>query len=337
MTTFNLKKATKTQSRLRMAIFGPSGSGKTFSSLAIAKGLGGKIAVIDTERGSASKYADRFDFDVIELDTFAPQTYAEAIKYIESQGYDVIVIDSLTHAWSGKGGALEQVDNAAKRSQSNNTYTAWRDVTPRHNEMIDAIVGSKCHVIATMRSKTEYVLDTYTGKDGKTKQQPKKIGLAPIQRDGMEYEFDVVGEMSMENELFISKSRCEALTNGVFAKPNGKVSDMLKAWLTDGAPMVEKPAPSTTDATLAELRPIYAEVAAQVKAIGQTPCKPPATPTPAQVQSCIDDMRRMLVEFENAGKPDPVVEAAKKMGGVVKQSPVFEKEGPSIEDLPSIY
>jgi hypothetical protein len=314
MTTFNLKKATKTQSRLRMAIFGPSGSGKTYSSLAIAKGLGGKVAVIDTERGSASKYADKFDFDVIELDTFAPQTYAEAIKFIESQGYDVIVIDSLTHAWSGKGGALEQVDNAAKRSQSNNTYTAWRDVTPKHNEMIDAIVGCKAHVIATMRSKTEYVLEA----NERGRMQPKKLGLAPVQRDGMEYEFDVVGEMNMENELIISKSRCEALTNGVFAKPNGKVSDMLKVWLTDGAPIVDKPAPTTVDATLAELRPIYAEVAAQVKAIGQTPCKPPANPTPAQVQSCIDDMRKMLVDFENAGKPDPFVAAAQALGGVVQ-------------------
>lgn len=248
MTNFQLKKATKTQSKLRMAIFGPSGSGKTYSSLAIAKGLGGKIAVIDTERGSASKYADKFDFDVIELETFAPQTYAEAIKFIESQGYDLIIIDSLTHAWSGKGGALEQVDNAAKRSGAGNSYTAWRDVTPKHNEMIEAIVGSKCHIIATMRSKTEYVLESYTGKNGQTKQAPKKVGLAPIQRDGMEYEFDVVGEMNMENELIVSKSRCDALTGGVFEKPNGKVSDMLKVWLSDGAPMAEKKAePTTTD------------------------------------------------------------------------------------------
>lgn len=236
MTNFQLKKATKTQSKLRMAIFGPSGSGKTYSSLAIAKGLGGKIAVIDTERGSASKYADKFDFDVIELETFAPQTYAEAIKFIESQGYDIIIVDSLTHAWSGRGGALEQVDNAAKKDQSNNTYTAWRTVTPKHNDMVDAIVGSKCHIIATMRSKTEYVLESYTGKNGQTKQAPKKVGLAPIQRDGMEYEFDVVGEMNMDNELVVSKSRCDALTGGVFEKPNGKVSDILKAWLSDGAP-----------------------------------------------------------------------------------------------------
>jgi len=323
MTNFQLKKATKTQSKLRMAIFGPSGSGKTYSSLAIAKGLGGKIAVIDTERGSASKYADKFNFDVIELETFAPQTYAEAIKFIESQGYDIIIVDSLSHAWSGKDGALEQVDKAAKRSNSNNTYTAWRDVTPNHNAMIDAIVGSKCHVIATMRSKTEYVME----QNERGKMMPRKVGLAPIQRDGMEYEFDVVGEMNIDNELVISKSRCETLTGGVFAKPNGKVSDMLKAWLTDGAPApAPKAEPDQDGATLAELRPIYKEVADQVKAIGQTPCAPPKNPTPAQVQDCIDQMRKALADFDTAGKADPVIEHSKKMGGITRT------EGELLED-----
>lgn len=258
MTNFQLKKATKTQSKLRMAIFGPSGSGKTYSSLAIAKGLGGKIAVIDTERGSASKYADKFDFDVIELDTFGPQTYAEAIKFIEAQGYDIIIVDSLSHAWSGKDGALEQVDKAAKRNGSGNTYTAWRDVTPNHNAMIDAIVGSRCHVIATMRSKTEYVMEA----NERGKMAPRKVGLAPIQRDGMEYEFDVVGEMDIDNVLVISKSRCEALTAGVFTKPNGKVSDMLKAWLSDGAP-----AGVVTDADVNTTSALFTNYTGKLKSI----------------------------------------------------------------------
>lgn len=231
MTLF--KKATKTQSKLRMALYGVSGSGKTYSALSIASGLGGKVAVIDTERGSASKYANRFDFAVLDMQPpFAPANYVQAIKAAESEGYDIIIIDSLTHAWSGTGGALEMVDNAAKRSQSQNTYVAWRDVTPQHNALIDAIIQSKCHIIATMRSKSEYVLEP----DQRGKMMPKKKGMAPIQRDGMEYEFDLVAEMSADNEMIVQKSRCEALTGAVISKPNGQVSDALCKWLTDGEP-----------------------------------------------------------------------------------------------------
>ena len=120
------QKATKTQSKLRLALYGVSGSGKTYSALSIASGLGGRIAVIDTERGSASKYASRFDFDVLDMQPpFSPAAYVNAIKAAEGEGYDILIIDSLTHAWSGTGGALEMVDNAAKRN-AGNTYYAWR-------------------------------------------------------------------------------------------------------------------------------------------------------------------------------------------------------------------
>lgn len=227
------QKATKSQSRLRFALFGPSGSGKTFTALTVASALG-KVAVIDTERGSASKYADLFDFDVLELSTYAPDKYVEAIHEAEQAGYDVIVIDSLSHAWNGVGGVLEMVDKTAKRSQSNNSYTAWRDVTPQHNALVDAITGSSLHVIATMRSKTEYVMEP----NEKGKMQPRKVGLAPVQRDGMEYEFDVCGEMTIDNELLISKSRCFDLSGAVISKPTVEVGNTLKAWLSDGVARV---------------------------------------------------------------------------------------------------
>jgi KaiC/GvpD/RAD55 family RecA-like ATPase len=234
------KKATKTQSKLRMALYGVSGSGKTYSALAIAKGLGGKVALIDTERGSASKYADLYDFDVLDMQPpYSPARYAEAIKAAEKEGYDILIIDSLTHAWSGEGGALQMVDNAAKRSSSGNSYTAWRDVTPEHNRLIDAILQSTCHIIATMRSKAEYVLE----EDSRGKKVPRKKAMAPIQRDGMEYEFDVVAEMDTDNNMIVQKTRCPALSGQVFAKPNGAVSDALKAWLVSGAP----PATATTE------------------------------------------------------------------------------------------
>lgn len=232
-----IKKATKTQARLRMALIGPSGSGKTYSALRIATEYGGKILLVDTERGSASKYAGVFDFDVIEMDTFHPQQYIEAIKM--AQGYDWLIIDSLSHAWMGKDGALELVDKAAKRTQSGNSFGAWREVTPLHNALVDAILQCSCHLIATMRAKTEYSME----KDEKTgRTAVRKVGLAPVQRDGLEYEFDVVADMSIENDLMVTKSRCPELHGAVINKPGKDVADRLKIWLTDGAP-APKPEP----------------------------------------------------------------------------------------------
>jgi hypothetical protein len=226
------KKATKQQSKLRMALMGPSGSGKTYTGLAIAKGLGERVAVIDTERGSASKYSDIFNFDVLELDTFSPQKYIEAIYAAQEGGYHVLLIDSLSHAWMGKDGALEQVDKVSARTQSKNNFTAWREVTPLHNALVDAILQSRLHVIVTMRTKTEYVMEK-DERSGKT--APRKIGLAPVQRDGLEYEFDVVADLDLDNQFIVSKTRCSALRGEVFKEANGNVSSILRAWLEDGA------------------------------------------------------------------------------------------------------
>ena len=235
----SFKKASKAQARLRMAIIGPSGGGKTYTALAIASALGSRIAVLDTERGSASKYADKFAFEVAELETFEPSSYVSAIQAAGAAGYDVLVIDSLSHAWMGKGGALEQVDNAAKRSQGNK-FAAWRDVTPMHNALVDAILRSPMHVIVTMRTKTEYVLET----NERGKQVPRKIGTQPIQRDGMEYEFDVVADVEQENhDLIIGKTRCSALDGKVFRKAGADVAKILSDWLTDGVEPPPAPAP----------------------------------------------------------------------------------------------
>jgi len=181
----SFKKAVKRDAKARIALIGISGSGKTYSALRLASVLGEKIALIDTEAGSASKYADEFNFDVVELTTFHPNLYIEAIQSAEQMGFDVLIVDSLSHAWVGKNGELELVDKAAKSSRSGNTYFAWRDVTPLHNRLIDTLLQSKLHVIVTMRSKTEYIVEDIKGK-----QVPKKVGMAPVMRDGIEYEFD---------------------------------------------------------------------------------------------------------------------------------------------------
>jgi hypothetical protein len=224
------KPATKSQSRARIALIGPSGSGKTFTALRIARGLvgpQGRIGLVDTENRTASKYADQFRFDVDELDHFDPRDYIGKIQDAHLEGLDVLVIDSLSHAWMGKGGALEMVDNAAARSKTGNSYAAWREVTPLHNQLVDAIIRSPLHIIVTMRAKTDYVQEK--DKDGKT--VIRKIGLAPIQRDGLEYEFDVVADMDLDNNLIVSKSRCSALNRAVIKEPGEALGETLAAWL----------------------------------------------------------------------------------------------------------
>lgn len=226
------RKATKKQSRLRLALVGPTGSGKTYTALRIARGMGGPIAFIDTERGSASLYSDDFDFEVLELESFHPKTYCKAIKAAEQAGYPVLIIDSLTHAWSGKDGALEQVDKAAKRSQSGNSFTAWRDVTPLHNELVDTILQCKCHVIVTMRSKMEYVLED----NGKGKKTPRKIGLAPVQRDGMEYEFTITADIDTDHNLCVAKTRMRELKGYVEKEAGEELGERIMRWLESGEP-----------------------------------------------------------------------------------------------------
>lgn len=234
------QRATKKQAKLRLALIGPSGSGKTYTALTLAQHLvpGGRVALIDTERGSASKYADLFEFDVQELESFHPQRYIEAIREAQAAGYDVLIIDSLSHAWMGKDGALELVDKAAKRNPSGNSFAAWRDVTPLHNQLVDAMLATRLHVIVTLRSKMEYVQE----KDDKGKTVIRKVGLQPVQRDGLEYEFDVVGDLDQDNTLVVTKTRCSALHNAVVSKPGHELATTLAEWL-DGEPVPDQPEP----------------------------------------------------------------------------------------------
>lgn len=235
--TMQFQKATKKKAKLRLALMSPAGYGKTYTALAIATGLGARVAVIDTERGSSELYSDRFSFDVLNLSTFSPQSYIDAIHAAEKAGYDVLVIDSLSHGWSGIGGALEQVDNIAARSSSKNKFAAWREVTPLHNALVDAILRSPLHIIATMRVKTEWVLE----EDERGKKVPVKKGLQPIQRDGLEYEFTVVADMHENHSMTVSKTRCPALDGKVFRNPGRDIAELLTNWLNDGAEASSSP------------------------------------------------------------------------------------------------
>jgi hypothetical protein len=232
--------AVKTESKLRMAIAGPSGSGKTYTALAVAAELvpGGRVAVIDTEHGSAAKYADLFKFDVAHAaPPYHPDGLIKLVTYAANNGYDVIIVDSTTHYWSGAGGVLDLKDDAERRMRNPNSYTAWKDVTPIHQRMVDALISVPAHVIVTMRSKQEYVLVEKNGK-----QVPQKMGMAPIQRDGFEYEFDVMMDMDVKNVGHVTKTRCPALTDRDFVKPGADMAAILREWLTGAAPS-QAPAP----------------------------------------------------------------------------------------------
>ena len=157
----SFRKAVKHGAKLRFAVSGPSGSGKTYTLLKLATELGGPVALIDTEHGSASKYADIFEFDVLELDSYDPLRLIEIIDQAAKEQYKVLCIDSLSHFWVGKDGELDKVDRAARRMQSPNSFAAWKQVTPIHNALIDKIIGAPLHVLVSMRSKTEWMVPNW--------------------------------------------------------------------------------------------------------------------------------------------------------------------------------
>jgi hypothetical protein len=211
--TSMFRPATREKTKARVLLAGPSGSGKTRAALEIAQGLGQRIAVIDTENRSASLYVglNGLKFDVCELQP--PYTYEKYLQAMQAcfgaRAYDVLVIDSLTHVWSGEGGALERVDE--KANKSGNKFTAFADITPLHNRLLSTITASPIHILCTVRTKTAYVMEEKENWKGKLVQAPRKIGLAPIFRDGVEYEFSVQLDISLEHEVTVSKTRITEL------------------------------------------------------------------------------------------------------------------------------
>lgn len=230
------KSAKNYQRHLRMALMGPAKSGKSYTALSIAHALageGGKVAVIDTENASAAKYAESFPpFDVSELERYDPDDYVREILEAEKLGYDCVIVDSISHAWNGPGGLLEfkhKLANSGKKGM--NEWTAWADATPKHTRLMYFLTHVKMHVIVTFRTKVEYVLDNNN--------KPVRVGLAPIQREDAEYEFDILGMMDRTHTLSIEGSRCGGLDNAVIPVPSGhQVAEPIKQWLA-GEPMPE--------------------------------------------------------------------------------------------------
>jgi len=224
----DFKPAQRKRAKLRLGIAGPSGSGKTYSSLLIASGLAPflKVAVIDSENGSAELYSHLGGYSVLTLEPpYTPEKYIAAINLAEQSGFEVIIIDSLSHAWNGEGGILDQQGKAAETKYKGNSWAAWREFTPKHNALVEAILKSPCHIITTLRSKTEYA---QVNENGKT--IVRKIGLAPIQRDGLEYEFSVSLDLSTEHVATTSKDRT-GIFDGQYFKPSAGTGRKLLTWL----------------------------------------------------------------------------------------------------------
>lgn len=221
----NLRKSERKQAKIKLAIEGASGSGKTFSSLLLASGLCNdwtKIAVIDSENGSADLYAHLGAYNVLSLNSnFSPENYMEAIDICENAGMEVIIIDSISHAWDNL------LDTHA--NMTGNSFTNWAKITPRQNAFIQRILQSKCHVIATMRTKQDYVLSERNGK-----MVPEKVGLKATQRDGVDYEFTLVFDVNIRHYATASKDR----TNLFMGKPEfiiGKqTGQLILDWCNSG-------------------------------------------------------------------------------------------------------
>lgn len=254
----SFQKAEKKQAKLKLAITGPSGSGKTYSALRLAKGMGGRIAVIDTENKSASLYADKFDFDVLEIEPpYTNEKYLQALVEAVKAKYDIVIIDSLSHQWAGEGGLLNKKEQMDARG--GNSFQNWAKMTPEHEKFKMAILHADINIIGTMRSKQDYVMET----NDKGKQAPKKVGLAPIQREGLEYEFTTVFDVAMNHEAVASKDRTGLFVDKIF-QVTEQTGVELKTWLMSGKPAEVAQAPKQQPETPTQ---------------PANPVSPPTTPT----------------------------------------------------------
>lgn len=269
-------RASKQMARAKIAMIGPSGSGKTFSSLRLARGLtkNGRVAVLDSENNSAALYSDKFEgWEYFTLPIAPPYTarkYLDAIDLATREKFDCLIIDSLTHVWAGEGGLLQQKEALDSRSGSN-SYTNWQQITKVHEAIKSKILYSPINIITTMRSKQEYVMEAnHNGK-----MAPKKVGLKPIQRDDLEYEFTVVFDIGMDHQYLVSKDRTD-LFDGCVGKVTEETGKQIGDWLcgdiaTPDMPDAAPPAPEPVKPAAAQPKPAPAPAQAPRQAPAPKP------------------------------------------------------------------
>lgn len=228
-----LRKATRQKAKIRLGLSAVAGGGKTMSAILIAKGLAkgdlSKVAMIDTENGSGDLYAHIGAYNILPLQApFTPEKYIAAIKECEDAGMEVIIIDSITHEWDGKGGCLEiQADLGGR-------YQDWKTVTPRHQAFINAILQSKCHVITTVRRKQDY--DMAKSENGKA--TVAKVGLKEITREGYEYEVTTNLELDQRHNATASKDRTGLFMGQPPFIPSEETGKKILDWCESGAEVI---------------------------------------------------------------------------------------------------
>lgn len=247
-----IRKSSRKAAKIRIALQGPSGSGKTYSSILLAKGLGSmlsKTVVIDTENHSADLYSHLGDYYNIALSApFTPERYIEAIDLAESHGAEVIIIDSISHEWEGEGGILN-----THGKMTGNSFANWAKVTPRHNAFVQRMLSSNAHIIATVRSKQDYVLAEKNGK-----MVPEKVGLKGITRDGMDYEFTVVLVLDINHHAKVSKDRTRLFSESIPFTIEETTGGLIKSWCDEGNDQPESIIAQIEKASsMDELRAIY--------------------------------------------------------------------------------
>lgn len=271
--TFQVKKAKREMIYVKTALMAPSGGGKTYGSLRLAKGMAeeieketgkkAKILMANTEGKRGYYYANEFDYDIVDINPpHNPERYVELIDFAVSEGYDILIIDSSSHEWEGKGGCLEL------HQQAGGTYQSWSRVTPRHNKFIQAIADSPIHIIATMRGKDQYEMT----KDDKGKTNVQKLGVGAKQRDGFEYEFTVTFLIDQKtNTAEVQKDNTHIFDSEgptILSENHGR---KIIQWANSGegyTPVVRTQEEDVIDATADDLKSIKTEIINRCVALG---------------------------------------------------------------------
>lgn len=237
--------ATRRQLKVKAGLMGTAGTGKTWNALAIAEALAGsngRVAVIDSERGRAEAYAGDFAFDHLKLPNYAPETYIEALSLANDAGYDVIIVDGISHEWQGRDGILSSVDR----------FGGWKEATPRHDAFVDALFRLPRNVICTIRAKTQYQVAEVPRDGGGMRQEITKLGVGPVQRDNLEYEFDLLGMVELDHSIRLHKSVISSLPSGSVLPPGEnpralgrEIAWSIREWVEAGEEVV---APTEADA-----------------------------------------------------------------------------------------
>lgn len=322
---FQIKKAVREKIFVKVALMAPSGGGKTYGALRLATGMAEeikkqtgkdvKILLANTEAKRGYYYANEFEYDIVDVDSpHNPEKYVELIAFAETEGYDILILDSSSHEWEGKGGCLEL------QQQAGGTYQAWGKITPRHDKFIQALANCKMHTIATMRGKDQYEME----KDQNGKTNVKKLGVGAKQRDGFEYEFTCTFLIDQKTSMSeAQKDNTHLFENEgavLLSEAHGK---KLIQWANSGSaeytPIVSNDKPEIKQTTTTEQ---IEEVGENIKDIIKEIVAKYTTLKSSDNEEIKENAKEILKKYHSSGNPNKItdIEEAKKcleeIGGI---------------------